>query len=84
MSSNKIVINDIKLFLIYCHKFTILSNQMSHYKGKCIKMSLIAIVQDLQTEVCILQVERNTTTEYYIDCLYSINFLIFSLSSGVF
>ena len=42
------VINDIKLFLIYRRKFVILSNQMSHYKNKYIKMSLIVIVQDLQ------------------------------------
>ena len=37
------VINDVKLFpsvycRIYCHKFLRLSNQMSHYKSKCIRI----------------------------------------------
>ena len=37
------VINDIKLFLtvyrrIYCRKVLTLSNQMSHYKSKCIRI----------------------------------------------
>ena len=38
------VINDVKLFptvycRIYCCKLLTLSNQMSHYKGKCVRMS---------------------------------------------
>ena len=42
------VINDVKQFLtvyrrIYCHKFLTLSNQMSRYKSKCIRILFDAV-----------------------------------------
>ena len=43
------IINDVKLFRtvycrIYCHNFSMLSNQTSHYKSKCIRMSINCIL----------------------------------------
>ena len=61
------IINVVKIFLtvfhrIYCPKFLTLSNQMSHYKSKCITMMTDGQMDGWREEDIVLSVQTYVVT----------------------